>query len=398
MISLELEDLVAGSDFIIIGTVAGQQCSWNARNDVIYTALDILVSDRLKGDFPGEQAHILLRGGKIGQVEQRVSDVPAFTGGETVMLFLRQLTQGELASMGVDSRGLAYFKVYGNSQGALRIAGGKVGSVPVREVNDAITAIISGVTPGLKMDGMTSAPGTAAGWVSGATAVPSYVYNNHRWTGASPVVNYYIKHDAGADNITAIQNSTNSWNAAGANFTLNYAGTHTNTDISFNGINEIVWGNEDAMTLACAYLQMDGGGNITECDIRFNKNKTWINDTPPTNHDVETIALHEFGHWLCLEHNDIPEAVMYYIANMASKRSLHNDDASGIRNIYGTRTGATPLPPALSYPGNNEFVGKYSISLSWSAVAGASNYEINIVRMDNGALFHNDYTAGFHIE
>ncbi len=53
--------------------------------------------------------------------------------------------------------------------------------------------------------------------------------------------------------------------------------------------------------------------------------------------DIETIALHELGHVLGLDHSSDPQAVMYPTAPMgAVRRKLSADDINGIRTIYPT--------------------------------------------------------------
>lgn len=54
-------------------------------------------------------------------------------------------------------------------------------------------------------------------------------------------------------------------------------------------------------------------------------------------YDVESVALHEFGHWLYLGHSSFTSAVMangtLYKGNI--RRDLHSDDKNGIIYLYG---------------------------------------------------------------
>jgi hypothetical protein len=53
--------------------------------------------------------------------------------------------------------------------------------------------------------------------------------------------------------------------------------------------------------------------------------------------DVETVALHELGHILGLQHSDVPGSVMFpSVSDNATKRVLTADDLSGIRQLYPT--------------------------------------------------------------
>jgi hypothetical protein len=84
-------------------------------------------------------------------------------------------------------------------------------------------------------------------------------------------------------------------------------------------------------TLAYALLPSPLNGGSDAGDIVFNSNIAWkINN----NYDVETVALHEIGHALGLEHSAISSAVMYAYYN-GMKQAPTTDDISGIRSIYG---------------------------------------------------------------
>jgi predicted Zn-dependent protease len=50
--------------------------------------------------------------------------------------------------------------------------------------------------------------------------------------------------------------------------------------------------------------------------------------------DLQTVAVHEIGHNLGLEHSSVLEAIMFpYILSGATK-GLHPDDIEGIRVLY----------------------------------------------------------------
>jgi len=66
----------------------------------------------------------------------------------------------------------------------------------------------------------------------------------------------------------------------------------------------------------------------------------WNVGAAPNTHDVESVALHEIGHILGLEHSDLPSAVMFKsIRRNTTKRVLTVDDIDGIQKLY--------LPPAV---------------------------------------------------
>jgi Matrixin/Putative peptidoglycan binding domain len=63
---------------------------------------------------------------------------------------------------------------------------------------------------------------------------------------------------------------------------------------------------------------------------------TWV-DGASGGFDIETIALHEIGHLLGLEHSDVSGSVMFAFVNEnTTLRRLQSDDRAGIRALYPT--------------------------------------------------------------
>lgn len=89
------------------------------------------------------------------------------------------------------------------------------------------------------------------------------------------------------------------------------------------------------------------GGTIAG-DITFNTNQTWR-----INNDVDllTVAIHEFGHALGMDHSDIWYADMFGGYN-SRKPTLTADDIAGIKSIYGTRQ-----PDAFDAAASNQTIG-----------------------------------------
>jgi hypothetical protein len=71
-------------------------------------------------------------------------------------------------------------------------------------------------------------------------------------------------------------------------------------------------------------------------DTHFDEAETWTITIPPAagQFDLTTVAIHEFGHALGLNHSPVPGAVMeaFYAG---PRRVLHGDDIAGIISIYG---------------------------------------------------------------
>jgi hypothetical protein len=172
----------------------------------------------------------------------------------------------------------------------------------------------------------------------------TFGYGGNKWANSN--VKYYINENY--PQITgegqAIQDAANTWNSVNTNFKLQYAGSHSNTVTSKNNINELLWSNLYTSSVAETNIWIEDN-SIIECDITFNFQYLWTNTPgdPESSFDVESIAVHELGHWLNLR--DLYGSIdaeydrmkmMYGFSTInQSKRNLHPDDIEGIKWIYG---------------------------------------------------------------
>lgn len=109
------------------------------------------------------------------------------------------------------------------------------------------------------------------------------------------------------------------------------AGDHGDGN-SFDGVGGI---------LAHAFFPPSNGSEIAG-DAHFDEAETWsvTVPVPATRFDLQTLATHEFGHSLGLDHSTVAGAIMRPSFQAGtSQRFLHQDDIDGIRSIYGA--GAT---------------------------------------------------------
>ncbi|MBC7818513.1 MAG: matrixin family metalloprotease, partial [Planctomycetaceae bacterium] len=83
-------------------------------------------------------------------------------------------------------------------------------------------------------------------------------------------------------------------------------------------------------SLAQAYLPPPINNYSVAGDIQFNTGAVF---NVGTQHDLFTVALHEFGHALALYHSSTATATMYPTYNGIDS-ALNADDISGIKNIY----------------------------------------------------------------
>lgn len=93
---------------------------------------------------------------------------------------------------------------------------------------------------------------------------------------------------------------------------------------------------KDPSTLAFTATSTDNNGNILDADIAFNPAKSFTTDiTAPgqSGQDLETVALHEIGHFFGLSHSGVVRATMFPFAPDL-ERSLGYDDVMIASQLY----------------------------------------------------------------
>ncbi len=88
-----------------------------------------------------------------------------------------------------------------------------------------------------------------------------------------------------------------------------------------------------ANILGSTFLPPAANGGTLAGDVVINTNQPW---TGANDYDLETVAIHEFGHALGMDHSAIQSADMYAYYG-GTKQALTSDDTSGIQSIYGVR-------------------------------------------------------------
>jgi hypothetical protein len=170
-----------------------------------------------------------------------------------------------------------------------------------------------------------------------ALTVP-FGYGQAKWT--TPPVPYYINPVGGpSESETVLQAAANTWNGAGANFSFNYGGP-TSSGWGLDGQNVLSFADLGSSSIIAQATTYYTGGIVSESDIQFNTGFTWSTDTPTPGDkmDLQSIGVHELGHWLRLLDlygtNDATK-VMYGFASYGTmKRNLTSGDQAGIQWIY----------------------------------------------------------------
>lgn len=195
------------------------------------------------------------------------------------------------------------------------------------------------------------------------------------WLGGSPVtVSYKVNancQDPNAPNeLAAIQAAMETWTDAPANFTYSYAGPTSVTNFTSNNQNDVCWNpgsSGNALATTSVWYMFN---NITEFDIVLWDVWPWSTTGSPSTWeiDVQSVATHEAGHGLGLDHSEYPQAIMWYAYTPGTiKRDLYSDDINGIVYIYGPSGG-----PSLSVSVNP------TSSVNIPGSGGSINYDASI--------------------
>ena len=150
-----------------------------------------------------------------------------------------------------------------------------------------------------------------------------------------------------------VQSSFNTWTTAPNALVLVTRGVDsTKSAAADDGVNLICFVcsgdfSKDAETLAVTFTtaqdaagQSDGHGGTTafageliDADILFNPNTKYATDSSGTGQDLQTVATHEIGHFLGMDHSAVVKAMMFPFAP-ALETTLSYDDVAGLSQIY----------------------------------------------------------------
>ncbi len=364
VVELNLDELTLRADLILYGNVLTMKSAWNADRTMIYTQVVVIVTNQIKGRADAKEVVIQMPGGVVGDVGLAVSDTPEFAQGEEVVVFL-------------EASHTANYEVSGWWQGKYHVERGWVHNrgmkYPVK-LHDLINQVVGimdahSIPSSLEPDWEQNLPRPSATPPDfGGVSISNFVYNGLHWPDPNPMgEDYLVNTNIVDDDVTpsqalaAVQAAADTWNAVPtANFVFTYGGTSSATELSNppNGSNEIFW-NELGQTGTLAMTQWwynPSTGIIVESDQVINDSYNWDVSGSPSGgeFDLESVVLHEFGHYLSLGHDPDPAAVMYYASSAGSvHRTLHQNDIDGISFIYpGTAPTSTPTatPTATSTP------------------------------------------------
>ena len=259
------------------------------------------------------------------------------------------------------------------------------------------TAISCEVPTGI-IDSYSASAGSGPVVVTTASSVESNGYDFHitfgyggaKWS--SPGLTYYVNAPS-IDSVvreSLVDAGASVWNAAGSAFVFSDGGT-TSAGFANDGLNVISWadGLADGV-IAWAQSYISGGGYVTQCDIQFSNAFAWGDGSPGLNTmDVQSIAMHETGHWLRLLDQymggDAGKVMYGYASVNQQKRELAADDLAGITWIY---PGAGPVTGTLGgtvTTGGTALAGVSVAAGDLAPVATAGNGAYTVAGISPGA-------------
>lgn len=339
LLSLSVDALVQQADLVVRAQVITSTSQWNPQHTLIETVHTLAVRYALIGENH-RQMTVYTEGGFLPSegLGMQSSHTAAFVPQEEVLVFLK--------------KGDAGYETVRGELGKFTIFNAKVGSASLQQqqpldqiIQDIQNAAArQGVPLTLPDNWRSDEPPTTARQLT----VPNQPWIDPKWPGNAPKIkaevnlnSAHIGAQGGSQEqfLQAIKNGLRTWSVVeSAEFTLLYQGASTAISTGFNNKNEILFMRRGLTgQLGQAQIWYTNSGTIVEADM-------WLNDdyaldatgAPQGNEiDIESVVLHELGHWAPLGHVDAAEAVMYpVLGNGVRKVALANDDMNRLSTLY----------------------------------------------------------------
>jgi hypothetical protein len=175
---------------------------------------------------------------------------------------------------------------------------------------------------------------------------------------------------------TAVRNAFNTWAAAGVGLSFTEVGLANNPDIRIEW-RQAADPDHSMVGGVLAHADFPLGCSIIVNTLPLpchydDQEHQWVVGLAPNGFDIETVALHEIGHLLGLQHTNVGGSVMFpMVSPNFTLRGLQPDDLAGIRSLYPST-----------------FIRSASVELN-----SDGRLEVFGIGRDNGALFNIWQTA-----
>jgi hypothetical protein len=340
VVKKDLPTLVSEAQSIVAGKVIGIQSRWDG--GVINTYVTVHISERMKGQDGGSDVIVTTPGGEVGEIGLVASESPHFSDGEEVVLFLAPDSKGALRAVGAH-------------QGKMTVHNGIIEELgmPVSELRGAVMGRHLG-----KPDNPGKPPkhGKVCYKLCGYTWTTNGDFSSGKW---SPGGGWWLSNNNndGLSNSQvsgAVTAGASTWDGAGACWTF---GSHNAgvlseniTDTELDGRNMVSFGaTGGAVAVTYNWYYTSTPEDIIETDLVFDDAWKWYvpGCDMSDGFDLQNVATHEFGHWLCLDDQygkkDAEETMYGYVGyGWCQQRTLHQCDIDGILAIYGSCGSSLP--------------------------------------------------------
>lgn len=344
--SANISDLTRNSSVIVRGYVANVRTRWHDDESIVITEVDFAPLYALRGSV-GDLVTVVVEGGTLeaDDIAMLSSRTVTFLEGEHVVLFLTETARGyELVADRAGKFPIDADAVYNPSTNT---------RIRLTTFYPDVAAASDAVSVPADWQAIEERTGTQY-----MLQPDDFIYNGFSWPGDAPEVPFHVNlnsaqigTDAGsaADFLGAIIAAAETWSAVpSAAFALRYEGMTSLTAAAYDRTNAVVFVTDLPADVAgvARYWFRSSNGEILEADLEINDQLGLDTTGNPSNYelDLESIVLHEFGHWLSLGHDTEPDAVMAEsLAPGSLRRELESSDVAGISTIY--TCGQTPCVP-----------------------------------------------------
>ena len=158
----------------------------------------------------------------------------------------------------------------------------------------------------------------------------TFFQGNPKWPSSKYHLTYGFLHGTPTEAMSPVAKAFETW-AANTHFRFSRAQDHTNADIKVS-FHRRDHGDGHAFDwaggiLAHAWAPTDGR-------FHYDADEQWSVGASPGAFDLETIALHEIGHLLGLDHSLVEGAIMWPSIHSGVTQGFHRDDIDGLKALY----------------------------------------------------------------
>ncbi|XP_012840653.1 PREDICTED: metalloendoproteinase 1-like isoform X2 [Erythranthe guttata] len=154
----------------------------------------------------------------------------------------------------------------------------------------------------------------------------SFFRGNPRWPPSKTHLTYRFLPNTPAAAVGPVSRAFQKW-ASSTHFTFSLAQNSADLVIGFHRGDHGDGFPFDGGTLAHAFAPTNGR-------FHYDADELWSVGPVQDAFDLETVALHEIGHLLGLDHSSVEAAIMYPRIPSGRTKGLNTDDIQGIRALY----------------------------------------------------------------